>query len=31
LLVKITEPDRIIDFSYDPQGSLLERKETPTP
>jgi len=30
LLVKITEPYRIIDFSSDPQGLLLERKETPT-
>ncbi len=31
LPTKIIEPDRVIDFSYDAQGLLLERKETPTP
>ncbi len=31
LPVKITEPDRVIEFSYDAQGLLLERKETPVP
>ncbi len=29
LPTKITEPDRVIDFTYDAQGLLLERKETP--
>lgn len=29
LPTKITEPDRVIDFSYDASGQLLERKETP--
>lgn len=29
LPIKITEPDRVIDFTYDASGQLLERKETP--
>jgi len=29
LPLKITEPDRVIDFVYDANGLLLERKETP--
>ncbi len=31
LPTKITEPDRVIDFSYDAEGLLLERKESPVP
>lgn len=29
LPTKITEPDRVIDFTYDTSGQLLERRETP--